>query len=215
MKTLLLLVCISLAFLTGCSQKQSLQQGRLLIIGDESALASDEVEDLQTWPFLLQRHFDNANLPITVVNASQTKLTLESYIKSLPFSVTGNTPDGVMIILGYHDVMSSAKPPLLLDLESRIAEAVEKTHEVVPNLPIYLCQITIPAVVGLNYSATVPDLYARVANRYPYVTLIKSPYSPAFKASEKVNKGRVFTVKGHEIVAQTVWEYLEPELKKP
>jgi len=204
-----LLISLGLILLAGCSKAPTFTSGRLVIIGDDTALPSDDIEELDTWPFRLQRLFDRNGYTVNIVNISLYKMSLASFNKSLPFSLTANEPDAVMLMLGYYDVMNEGKQPLLLDMEKLIETTVQNIHALYPDKPLYLCEMTVPAVTGLSYSGTFTELYKRVAQKYDYVYLIKSPYSKAFKAaSQGASKGRVLTNMGHEMVA----EYLHTEL---
>lgn len=162
----------------------------------------------QAYPGRIAARIDSLGLPFRVVNAGVSGETSAGGLRRIDWLL--QQPVAVLVLeLGANDGLRG------LDLESldrNLQEIVDRTRAAHPNVEIVVAGMEAPPNMGERFTDAFRTVFVELARRN-HVTLI--PFlldgvaaDPALNQADGIHP----TAEGQRIVAETVWQYLEPLL---
>jgi len=179
----------------------------ILALGD-SLTAGFGVEEKESFPSLIQVKIDQSNLGYKVVNAGVSGDTTAGGVRRIDWLMK-HKPNIVILALGANDGLrglSTEKMRTNLDTMIRIS------HQ--HNAQVLLAGMKALPNYGEGYQLKFESVYPDLAKKYDLVYLPFLLEGVAGVREHTRPDGLHPTASGYEIVADSVWEYLQPMLKK-
>lgn len=137
----------------------SAHEATLLVVGD-SLSAAYGLQQHQGWVSLLQKHWQNDNIPIDIVNAAVSGETTDGGLARLPRLIEQHMPSHILIELGGNDGLQGHNiKKIRNNLDALVKAAKESGAEV------FLQQMQIPSNYGNRYTKMFTESYSIVAER--------------------------------------------------
>lgn len=185
---------------------------RILFFGD-SITAGHGIDEDQAFPALIQQKIDSLDWNFKVVNGGLSGETSAGGLRRIDWML--RQPVSVFVLeLGGNDGLRG------IDLdatEKNLQKIIDKVKAKYPDAPIILAGMQVPPNLGPDYTEKFKDMYPELAERNS-VTLI--PFllkdvggHPELNQADGIHP----TARGHQIIAETVWDTLKPillELRK-
>ena len=180
---------------------------RIVAFGN-SLTAGLGVSPDQSYPAQLQRRLREAGYHYDVINAGVSGDTTTGGLRRLAW-ILKSRPSVVILELGANDGLRGQ--PLSL-MDSNLTEIIDGLQEA--GVEVVLAGIQIPPNYGLAYTTGFASVFERLAQDHS-VTLIPF-FLEGVAARKELNQadGIHPTAEGYRIVAQTVFDVIEPLLKK-
>ncbi|UCD61000.1 MAG: arylesterase [Flavobacteriaceae bacterium] len=183
---------------------------KVIVFFGDSLTAGYGLETEEAFPAVIQQYIDSLSLNYTVINAGLSGETTASGRNRLDW-ILNQKADVFILELGANDGLRGI--PLnetRLNLQAIIDAVKEKNQETV----IILAGMQIPPNMGQEYTAEFRKIFPELADDNK--TLIIPFLLDHVAGIPKLNQddGIHPTVEGQKIVAQNVWEVLEPVLTK-
>ena len=179
----------------------------ILALGD-SLTAGFGVEEKESFPSLIQVKIDQSYLGYKVVNAGVSGDTTAGGVRRIDWLMK-HKPNIVILALGANDGLrglSTEKMRTNLDTMIRIS------HQ--HNAQVLLAGMKALPNYGEGYQLKFESVYPDLAKKYDLVYLPFLLEGVAGVREHTRPDGLHPTASGYEIVADSVWEYLQPMLKK-
>jgi acyl-CoA thioesterase I len=97
-------------------------------------------------------------------------------------------------------------------VERNLTTIIERARS--RKITVLLCQMEAPPVNGFNYTLEFHRVFTRLAARYDLPLVPFFLYGVAGDPELNLSDGIHPNAKGHKLIAETVWTYLEPLLRK-
>jgi acyl-CoA thioesterase-1 len=164
----------------------------------------------QGYPARIQEKIDSAGLPFHVINAGVSGETSAGARRRIDWLL--RQPFDVLVLeTGANDMLRGS------DLDStraNIQAIVDRVHAERPQAHIVLAGMLAPPNLGREYANRFRDLYpaVAVANDLPLIPFLLEDVGgvPALNQADGIHPN----ARGQRIVAENVWEVLEPELRE-
>ncbi len=180
---------------------------KILFFGD-SLTAGYGLEMGQAYPSIIQQKIDSLGLEYRIINAGLSGETTASGKNRLEWVLEENISI-VIIELGANDGLRGVP---LQETESNLQSMVDMVQEKLPNAEIVLAGMKIPPNMGPEYTATFEGIFPELAeeeNLHLIPFLLENVAGiPDLNQGDGIHP----TVEGQKIVAQNVWEVLQPIL---
>lgn len=181
---------------------------RVLIIGD-SITAGYGLEAEQAFPALLQSRIDSAGYGFEVVNAGLSGETTSGGARRIDWLLRGGA-DVLVIELGGNDGLRGISPDVT---EENLRTIIGTMREENEDATIILGGMRMPMNMGASYREDFESVFPRVAEDTGVIFI---PHIlegvggvPEFNQPDGIHP----TAEGQRIIADLVWEYLEPVLE--
>jgi acyl-CoA thioesterase-1 len=179
----------------------------LLFFGD-SLTAGYGVDPDEAYPALIQRKLADAGRPWRVVNAGLSGETTAGGLRRLDW-ILRQRVDVFVIELGGNDGLRGIDPATT---RANLIAMIDRVRQRNPDVTIVLAGMQLPTNMGPDYTQAFAAIYPEIA-RERRVTLIPFLLDrvggvPALNQPDGIHP----TAEGHRIVADTVWQTLEPLL---
>lgn len=182
----------------------------VLVVGNSIA-AGYGLDSEQAFPAHLQEKADRAGYDVHVTNAGLSGETTAGGLRRLPWLL--RTPvDIVVLELGGNDGLRGIDPSTT---QQNLSAMVDTTLARYPEAEVLLAGMQVPPNLGQEYTDQFRQVFPAVAEARDAVTLI--PFVLEGVAGEPdLNQpdGIHPTAEGQAIVAENVWEYLQPILER-
>lgn len=183
---------------------------KVIVFFGDSLTAGYGLETEESFPAVIQQFIDSLSLNYTVINAGLSGETTASGRNRLDW-VLNQKADVFILELGANDGLRGI--PLnetRLNLQAIIDDVKEKNQETV----IILAGMQIPPNMGQEYTAEFRKIFPELADKNK--TLIIPFLLDRVAGIPELNQddGIHPTVEGQKIVANNVWEVLEPVITK-
>ena len=183
---------------------------KVIVFFGDSLTAGYGLETEESFPTVIQQFIDSLSLNYTVINAGLSGETTASGRNRLDW-VLNQKADVFILELGANDGLRGI--PLnetRLNLQAIIDDVKEKNQETV----IILAGMQIPPNMGQEYTAEFRKIFPELADKNK--TLIIPFLLDHVAGIPELNQddGIHPTVEGQKIVANNVWEVLEPVITK-
>ena len=182
----------------------------ILCFGDSITAGYGLDDTMEAYPAVLQSKIDSLGLDYTVVNAGLSGETTAGGKSRINWIM--NQPIDIFLLeLGANDGLRGIS---LTETRANLQAIIDAVRSESPNTKIILAGMELPPNMGQDYTREFRNLYADVAqqNDLTFIPFILKDVGGIAELNQ--NDGIHPTAEGHEIIAQTVWEVLEPMLDR-
>lgn len=201
------ILAIILLFSLTSVQAQSSEQKRILFFGD-SITAGLGVDKSQAFPALIQQKVDSAGLNYEVINGGLSGETSAGGLRRIDW-VLQRTIDVFILELGGNDGLRGIE---LSSTKDNLQKIIEKVQQKYPDVKIILAGMQVPPNLGQEYTSEFENMYPELAdeNDLPLIPMILDKIG----GNENLIQGDGIhpTPEGHQVIAENVWDKLEPRL---
>ncbi|MAM28907.1 MAG: arylesterase [Flavobacteriaceae bacterium] len=196
---------------TASSDKDSNGDTKTILCFGDSITAGYGLDDTNdAYPAVLQSKIDSVGFNYTVVNAGLSGETTAGG-KSRVDWIMNQPIDIFLLELGANDGLRGIS---LTETRANLQAIIDAVENESPSTKIILAGMELPPNMGQDYTSEFRNLYAELAkqNDLTFIPFILKDVGgiAALNQSDGIHP----TVEGHKIIAQTVWEVLEPMLDK-
>ena len=179
----------------------------IVVLGD-SISAGYGIEVKQGWVALLQNKLAQANSPYEVVNASISGDTTAGGLARIDKILAAHKPDVVLVELGANDGLRGLPPRLMKD---NLAEITQRARNA--GAKVLLLSMRIPPNYGKRYTEMFYDVYPQLSKELgvPYMPFILEDVALVKELMQP--DGLHPNAKAQPMIADKVWEHLQPLLK--
>jgi acyl-CoA thioesterase-1 len=182
---------------------------RIVFLGD-SLTAGLGLDVDRSFPSLIQKRLDREGYAYVVVNAGVSGDTSAGGLRRLEWAMSEGTPKALIVALGGNDGLRGLPPE---QLEQNLATIIERGQS--RGATVILAGMEAPPNFGADYTARFRAVYPALAQKYK-VTLI--PFilqgvagDGRFNQADGIHPNE----RGAQIIADMVWQVLEPVLQRP
>jgi acyl-CoA thioesterase I len=176
----------------------------ILVLGD-SLSAGYGLDISESYPSILQNRIDEKELPYTVINGGVSGDTTAGGLRRLSWLFKQDVSI-LILALGANDGLRGFPPEeTRVNLEKIIDFARSKN----PEIKILLAGMYAPPNMGEQFGEKYQKVFLEVATKKQVVFLPFLLEGVAGEPSFNLPDGIHPNVKGYEVVASTVWQYLE------
>lgn len=220
---LLLLAVCCLVWMAGCGAPESsapqevsataeapapAERQTILVLGNSIA-AGLGVEPEESFPARIQQTIDSLGLPFEVINAGVSGETTAGGLSRIDWLLRQQV-DVLVLELGGNDGLRGTLPEAT---RSNLVAIIERTRARYPEADVVLAGMQMPPNLGQQYTREFRDLFPEIA-RDMQVHLVPFLLEGVGGVPELNQPDGIHpTPEGHRIVAQTVWQTLEPVLR--
>jgi acyl-CoA thioesterase-1 len=180
----------------------------ILVMGD-SLSAAYGIRPEQGWVALLTQRLQTSGYGYEVVNASVSGETSNGGLQRLPRAIQIHHPSIVILELGANDGLRGLPVPVT---KENLAKMVQLTQKA--GARVVLVGIRIPPNYGPRYATEFAGMYPEIAKQFqlPLIPFLldKVALDPALMQDDGLHPN----ARGEPQVLETVWQGLEPLLKK-
>jgi acyl-CoA thioesterase-1 len=219
MTKVLPLICRSLIAICLCAAAVFSQEAQpsaagaakktVVFLGD-SLSAGAGVQPQQAFPALVAEKVRAANLPFEVVNAGVGGDTTAGGVRRLDWLLQRKI-DVLVVELGGNDGLRGLP---ISTVKTNLQAIIDKAKAKYPDMKIVLAGMQIPPNVGVEYAGEFRQVFVDVAKQNNAVLI---PFLlDRVGGIRELNQPDLIhpTAAGHKIVADTVWQTLEPVLRQ-
>lgn len=182
---------------------------RILFFGD-SITAGYGLDPERAFPALIQEKIDDRGWPYEVVNAGLSGETTAGGLRRIDWML--KKPVDVFVLeLGGNDGLRGIP---VSSTRRNLESIIEKVRDAYPDAAIVLAGMRMPPNLGMMFAGKFAAVFPDVAEETD-ATLIP------FIGEDVIGNDRLIqfdgihpTAAGHEVIAETVWQYLEPVLRE-
>ena len=188
---------------------QRSEPGRILVFGD-SLTAGYGLGKEFAYPALLQKRADADGLPCRIVNVGVSGDTTAGGLRRLDW-VLGEAVHIFILELGANDGLRGLS---LAETKKNLQAIIDRVKDKNPSVHILIAGMKLPPNLGADYTSRFEAVYRDIAfaNRATLVPFLLE--GVAGHRDLNLEDGIHPNVEGHKIVAENVWRYLAPLLKK-
>lgn len=201
---------IAFVFLAGFSflvSAQNTEKKTILFFGD-SITAGLGVQQEQAFPALVQQKIDSLSLNYEVINGGLSGETSAGGVRRIDWILRRNI-DLMVLELGGNDGLRGIE---LNSTKENLQQIIDKYQAKNPDGQIILAGMQVPPNLGQEYTSRFQEIYPELSeeNDLPLIPLIMDKLG----GDEELIQGDGIhpTPKGHEVIAETVWETLKKYL---
>lgn len=163
----------------------------------------------QAFPALIQQRIDAAGLDYRVVNAGVSGDTSAGGLRRLDWLL--RLPIEVLVVeLGANDMLRGQS---IEALEQNLDAIVEKTAGAHPQARILIVGMRAAPNLGPDYQDAFDDVYPALARRHDAALIPFLLEDVAARPTLNQNDGIHPTAEGHALIAERVWQEIEPLLR--
>lgn len=182
---------------------------RILFFGD-SITAGHGIDKQDAYPALIQQKIDSLNWDYKAVNGGLSGETSSGGLRRIDWML--RQPVSVFVLeLGGNDGLRGIDPDVT---KNNLQKIIDKVREQYPDAAIVLAGMQVPPNLGSDYTEAFRQMYPALAEKndvelIPFL-LEKVGGNEALNQSDGIHP----TAEGHQVMAQNVWEVLEPILRQ-
>ncbi len=217
--------CVLTGFMISCQNKsadhQSLaknersseEQGenaskQVLLFFGNSLTAGYGLDPSQAFPHLIQNKLDSLGWPYQVVNAGLSGDTSTSGKNRIDW-VLRDPVDIMVLELGANDGLRGIPPS---EMENNLQQIIDLAQQKYPGIKIILAGMESPPNMGQEYVSEFREVFPTLAqrNNLPLIPFLLQGVAgePEYNLDDGIHPNE----KGHQLVAENVWQVLQPEL---
>lgn len=192
---------VSLGLLISLSSANTQDNKKRIVFFGDSITAGYGLSPEQAFPALIQQKLDSSDMAYEVVNAGLSGETSAGGLGRIDW-ILRSKPDIFVLELGGNDGLRGLS---LDETEKNLTEMVSRVRTKNPDAVVILAGMQIPPNLGQDYTTRFKDLFAKVAKStkselIPFLLENVGGY-PELNLADGIHPN----VKGHRIVAETVW----------
>lgn len=199
-------ICVLLLFFTVIVTNG--QDRKNIIFFGDSITAGYGLDSEQAFPALIQQRVDSLGKQYNVVDAGFSGETSAGGLRRADW-ILQQPVDIFVLELGGNDGLRGLDPNNTKENLQGIINKVENTY---PSATIILAGMEAPPNMGSDYTDRFRNIYKELAEENDVIFLPFILEGVAGEPELNLADGIHPTAEGHEIVAKTVWEFLEPLL---
>ncbi len=185
--------------------KTATQQKPIILFLGNSLTAGYGIEKNQAFPALIQNKLDSMGATYQVVNAGVSGETTAGGREKIDWYLK-QKPAIFVLELGGNDALRGINPDETYQNLAAIIQTVQQTY---PECKILLAGMEAPPNMGDEYTTKFRQIYPNLAQKYnvariPFLLEIVGG-NPNLNQTDGIHP----TIEGHQIVAETVWKYLQ------
>jgi acyl-CoA thioesterase-1 len=162
------------------------------------------------FPALIQQKIDSLKWPFEVVNAGLSGETSAGGLRRIDWLLKRKI-DVLVLELGGNDALRG------IDIEvtrKNLQGIIDKTKRTYPEVKMVIAGMQAPPNLGATYTKSFRDLFVQLAKANA-AALISFLLEGVGGVAELNQADRIHpTAEGHKIIAESVWQVLQPILKK-
>ena len=186
-----------------------LKQEKLVVLAlGDSLTAGFGVQEEESFPSRLQVKIDQSNLTHKVINAGVSGDTTAGGVRRIDWLMK-HKPNIVILALGANDGLRGLSTK---EMQTNLETMIRISHE--NNAQVLLAGMKALPNYGKDYQLKFESVYADLAKKYDLVYLPFLLEGVAGVREHTRPDGLHPTESGYKLVADLVWRYLEPMLKK-
>ena len=196
-------------FFSSLSEQMEEEPVRIVIFGD-SITAGYGLDPDQAFPAKIQEKIDAAGWRANVVNAGVSGETSAGGLRRIDW-ILQHRVDLFVLELGGNDGLRGINPDLT---KENLQLIIDKVSETYPDAGIVLTGMEAPPNMGGDYTTRFRQIYQELADEND---LIFMPFilegvggEPDLNQSDGIHP----TEEGHEMIADNLWEILEPVIER-
>ena len=182
----------------------------ILCFGDSITAGYGLDDDNDAYPALLQQKLDSLDLNYTVINSGVSGETTAGGRSRIDWVIKQNV-DLFLLELGANDGLRGVA---LSETRANLQAIINVVKEKSPSTTIILAGMELPPNMGQEYTTKFRQLYADIAeqNNLEFIPFILKDVGgiPELNLGDGIHPNE----EGHKILANTVWETLEPLVMK-
>lgn len=163
----------------------------------------------EAYPALIQSRLDAAGLDYRVVNAGVSGDTSAGGLRRLDWLL--RLPVAVLVLeLGANDMLRGQPPDAV---EDNLGAILERTREAHPDVRFVVAGMRAAPNLGRDYTEAFDEVYPRIAERFDAALVPFLLEDVAARPELNQIDGIHPTAQGHALIADRVWQTLEPVLQ--
>ncbi|MEQ8578440.1 MAG: arylesterase [Balneola sp.] len=204
MKSVVLTIVLSVLM---CISSEAQQKKSILFFGD-SISAGYGIQPQQAFPAVIQDKIDSLGLNYEVINGGLSGETSAGGLRRINW-VLQRDIDIMILELGGNDGLRGID---LSSTKDNLQQIIDRAKAKNPEIEIIIAGMQVPPNLGTDYTKEFQDLYPELAEKNN-LTLIPLILDKVGGRDEFMQPDQIHpNVKGHKVVAETVWETLAPIL---
>ncbi|MBD3630066.1 arylesterase [Cyclobacterium sp.] len=190
------------------TEVQEKSERKTILFFGNSLTAGYGIEDYEAFPALIQEKLDSMETDYQVINGGLSGETTASGLSRLDWFLE-EKPAIFILELGGNDGLRGIS---LEETEKNLRGIINSVQEEYPDTKILLAGMQIPPNMGQAYTDNFRKMYAEIAEDEEVALIPFLLEGVAGDPEYNLPDGIHPTAAGHQIVAQTVWQYLKPLL---
>lgn len=182
--------------------------GKTILFFGNSITEGYQLEQSEAFPALIQQKLDSLQLDYTTINAGLSGETSSGGVGRVKW-VLNQQVDIFVLELGANDGLRGINPE---ETNKNLRAIIETVVEKNAATKILLCGMMVPPNMGPDYGAKFKEIFPSIAKDYEVTYLPFLLDGVAGIPELNLQDGIHPTPEGHKIVAQNIWEKLEPML---
>ncbi|MGB7951783.1 MAG: arylesterase [Candidatus Binatia bacterium] len=199
---------LSLLFLLGLSAARP--AARVLLFLGDSITAGYGLDPEQAFPALIQEKIDSRGWNFRVINAGQNGDTSAGGLNRLDWLLK-NRVDVLVLELGGNDGLRGLPTATTA---KNLQGIIDRTKAKYPDAKVIIAGMKVPPNMGGDYGRRFEAVFTDLAKKNQAVLIPFVLEGVGGVRALNLPDGIHPTARGHEIIAATVWKFLEPVLKK-
>jgi len=183
---------------------------RIILFFGNSLTAGYGLDLEQAFPALIQKRLDSLQYEYKVINAGLSGETTASGKNRIDW-VLRTVPDIFILELGANDALRGLP---LVETKKNLQFIIDRVSEINPDVTILLAGMMVPPNLGQDYTEEFRTIFPDLARENEIVLIPFLLNGVAGDPNLNLPDGIHPTPEGHKIVANTVWEFLKPQLIK-
>lgn len=207
MRRFVTLVSVILLLVFNPGEAQNIEKSKILFFGD-SITAGHGVELEQAYPAIIQKKIDSLGWNFEVVNGGLSGETSAGGLRRIDWMLRQEI-DVFVLELGGNDGLRGID---VASTKKNLQAIIDKVREKKSDTRVILAGMQVPPNLGSRYTGDFKSMYSELAQKND-ITLI--PFilkgvalNPELMQGDDIHPNP----KGHEVVAENVWEVLKPVL---
>ncbi|MCC5906800.1 MAG: arylesterase [Balneolaceae bacterium] len=184
------------------------QDNKTILFFGDSITAGYGLEEDQAFPAIIQEKIDENGLSYRVVNAGSSGETSAGGLRRVDW-ILQQQVDVFVLELGGNDGLRGIDPQ---DTKKNLQGIMDKVRETYPEVTIVLTGMEAPPNMGSDYTEAFRTIYTELAEANDVVYMPFILEGVAGEPDLNLPDGIHPTEEGHEIIANNLWEILQPIL---
>lgn len=186
------------------------EEDKVILMFGDSLTAGYGLEEQEAFPAILQKKIDSLGLPYKIVNAGLSGETTSGGKNRIDWVLKQNV-DVFILELGANDGLRGIP---LAETRKNLQEIIDYVRQENPDVEIVLAGMQIPPNMGQDYTSEFRSIFPDLAekNNIHLIPFLLEDVAgiPELNQQDGIHP----TAEGHEILAQNVWEVLEPVIQE-
>lgn len=199
---------LGVVFLFAAFPVAAAKERTVLVLGDSLSVGYGLNPD-QAYPAILQKKINEAGLDFNIVNAGVSGETSAGGLRRIDWLLK-NKIDVLILELGANDGLRGIP---LESTQANLRRIIDKTLQHSPSAKVVIAGMMVPPNLGPIYAEKFQNLFSELAADCDAPLIPFLLRDVAGKRDLNLDDGIHPNPSGHEVVAETVWEVLEPVLR--